>query len=239
MAYQLLFDRNPESLDVVAHHVLNHSLKSLSEAMRASDEFRVRCGGVLTATAAKPLDWPPIHVDVHVTPDQLTRMVALVEGNWEALGRSEPHWSVITADRFKADEIDQNAQEFYETGRYSAGLMRIAASRCGLDIADLPICFELGCGVGRVSLWLARAFGQVICADISQPHLEVARRAAAQESLHTIDFRHVGTLERLAQIPPFDAFFCLIVLQHNPPPVIAAILDIVFSRLRPGGVAYF
>ena len=29
------------------------------------------------------------------------------------------------------------------------------------------------------------------------------------------------------------------MLQHNPPPVILAILERVFARLQPGGIAYF
>jgi hypothetical protein len=34
-------------------------------------------------------------------------------------------------------------------------------------------------------------------------------------------------------------FFSIIVLQHNPPPVILGILDAAFAGLRPGGLAFF
>ena len=38
---------------------------------------------------------------------------------------------------------------------------------------------------------------------------------------------------------PFDLWFSWIVLQHNPPPIIALILRRCFSLLAPGGVAVF
>jgi SAM-dependent methyltransferase len=37
----------------------------------------------------------------------------------------------------------------------------------------------------------------------------------------------------------FDLWFSHIVLQHNPPPVIANVLRRMFSMLAPGGVAIF
>jgi hypothetical protein len=38
---------------------------------------------------------------------------------------------------------------------------------------------------------------------------------------------------------PFDVWFSYIVLQHNPPPVIAMVLRRALSMLAPGGVAIF
>ncbi len=38
---------------------------------------------------------------------------------------------------------------------------------------------------------------------------------------------------------PFNLWFSYIVLQHNPPPVIAMILRRAFEMLLPGGIAIF
>jgi hypothetical protein len=38
---------------------------------------------------------------------------------------------------------------------------------------------------------------------------------------------------------PWDLWFSRIVLQHNPPPVIAWLLRTAFDHLAPGGVAIF
>src|SRR5262249_23243929 len=43
----------------------------------------------------------------------------------------------------------------------------------------------------------------------------------------------------LTQLNGAGFFYSVIVLQHNPPPIIAAILDAAFAGLKPGGVAYF
>ena len=43
----------------------------------------------------------------------------------------------------------------------------------------------------------------------------------------------------LDTLPEFDLFFSMIVLQHNPPPLIALMLEKIAARLRPGGVAVF
>ncbi len=50
---------------------------------------------------------------------------------------------------------------------------------------------------------------------------------------------NIGNLEQFDSLPEYDLFFSLIVLQHNPPPLMALILEKVLARLAPGGVAYF
>jgi hypothetical protein len=46
-------------------------------------------------------------------------------------------------------------------------------------------------------------------------------------------------VRQLAQIGGFDFFYSVIVLQHNPPPVIVHMLKTVFAQLNPGGIGYF
>ena len=43
----------------------------------------------------------------------------------------------------------------------------------------------------------------------------------------------------MRQIVGYDVFFSTIVLQHNPPPLIAYILRQVLTQLNAGGVAFF
>jgi hypothetical protein len=43
----------------------------------------------------------------------------------------------------------------------------------------------------------------------------------------------------LAGLAPFDYFYSVMVLQHNPPPLINKILELIFGKLRDGGFAYF
>lgn len=240
-AYRWFFDRDPESADVIENHLKAFgNKKAFRLALANSEEFKRKffTSGVTNLTT-KPLNWPPIKVDVAVSSEQLIAMVRLVEGNWEALGQSEPHWSVLTNDRYKADKLNENEKIFYETGKNSFNLMTAAAARCGMEISDLNTCFELGCGVGRVTVWLAQQFRNVIAVDISRPHLLLAEEAAQNHAANNINFLHVNSLHALRDVPRFDCFYSVIVLQHNPPPVIHEILDILLSKLLSGGIAYF
>ncbi len=80
-------------------------------------------------------------------------------------------------------------------------------------------CLELGCGVGRLTLGLSRSFEHVIGLDVSASHLDLAEEVLRKEGRTNIELRRVNTLEAFQQLPEIDRFFSLIVLQHNPPPV--------------------
>jgi hypothetical protein len=46
-------------------------------------------------------------------------------------------------------------------------------------------------------------------------------------------------MQAFETLPTFDLFTSVIVLQHNPPPIIAMLLKGLLCKLRPGGIAYF
>ena len=187
----------------------------------------------------KPLDWPPIRVDVRVSHAQLDAMIKRVEANFQHMGEVEPHWSVLSADRFLAANIAATEVEFFRSGREPVTNFIATLERSGLAANEFPTCFELGCGVGRSTIWLAEHFRNVIAADISAPHLKLAESAAARWQRQNVDFLLANRVGSIEVAPPFDIFFSVIVLQHNPPPIIRALLSSAFDRLPPRGVAYF
>ena len=240
LAYRLFFDRDPESTEVIERHIGQYkNIKAFRAALFSSKEFRQALPAQATGSGSKSLTWPAIKVDVEVSAAQLAEMVRLVEGNWEALGRSEPHWSVLTEAQFKSEKIRENEDAFYLTGKNALELMTSAAARCGIDISSLNTCLELGCGAGRVTVWLAQHFRSVIAVDISRPHISLAETAARRRGASNIIFAHINSFQSLMALPRFDCFYSVIVLQHNPPPVIYTILDTLLPKLNPGGVAYF
>ena len=113
------------------------------------------------------------------------------------------------------------------------------AARAGIDLAGYRTCFELGCGVGRVTLALAGIFDQVTGADIAPPMLEEAKRSAAAFNVTNVRWLLANRFSVYDEIPEFDVFFTGIVLQHNPPPVMAFMLTRLLGKLRSGGIAYF
>ncbi|HJT97018.1 MAG TPA: class I SAM-dependent methyltransferase, partial [Rhodanobacteraceae bacterium] len=158
---------------------------------------------------------------------------------WTRLGDTEPHYSVVTDEKFKAGRIDANLDAFHAGGQHSIARLDAALARSGIALANDATCFELGCGVGRLTAWLARRCAKVVATDISESHLALARRHVAEQGLDNVELQRLPSVDAIGLLPPFDLFFSVIVLQHNPPPVIAAILERTFARLRPGGLAYF
>ena len=251
-AYKLLLGRAPENIDVVQAHARAHpDVAAMVRSFLESREFHeASTRPPQRGPQPKPLPeaqpqppaadhTAPIRVGLDVPSSQLDAMMRLLEGNWEMLGRAEPHWSVLVADEFKSGSIAGSVAQFYESGRWSVDLMNLAAARCGADLSGLRTCFELGCGVGRVTWWLARQFPSVTAADISGPHLDLARQALAERGVTNAVLKKIGSVQDLASLPGFDCFYSLIVLQHNPPPVIHGMLDIILGKLNPGGLAFF
>ncbi len=71
-------------------------------------------------------------------------------------------------------------------------------------------------------------------------HLALARENTNRFGRDNIYFAHLDSFTTLEQsLPVFDAFVSVIVLQHNPPPLIDWLLRTILRNLRPGGIAYF
>jgi len=174
-----------------------------------------------------------------VPPDRLHAMIARIESIFDHLGKVEPHWSVLAEERFRATNIAGTRKQLYESGEPAVGSFLIAAERCGVRPNAQGTVFELGCGVGRCTIWLARCFETAIGADVSAPHLELARQAAAEFGRTNVELVQVDRIGAIERLPNFDAFFSVIVLQHNPPPLIRHLLRTILGRLNPGGLAYF
>jgi SAM-dependent methyltransferase len=243
MAYRLLLGREPENEEVVTGQAgYYESLADLRAGFMSSPEFLETAGKISlapTETGTKPFNWPPIRADVAVPPDILEQMIRRIENEFVYLGAREPHWSVLTEDRFKAENISGNDEAFYKSGELPVTDLRVAAARAGVDLSRFNSCFELGCGLGRITMWLGRQFPEVVAGDISVVHLAYARDAAKQAELNNIAFVSLNTMKGYQSLPPFDVFFSLLVLQHNPPPLMAYILETILTKLSPGGIAYF
>ena len=237
-AYRLFLDREPENLQSVRE--MAAALRTSAEIRRcfmASEEFSLH-----PDTHRRPSligNEKPMWIDEVEDPTEIARLLDHIARTWTGFGDSEPHYSVITDPRFKPDQVAQHIEDFSASGRDGVERLDAALARTGTTLGSDATCLELGCGVGRVTAWLARRCAQVIATDISQSHLTLARQHLNGEGSSNVQFHQLNRVESLDTLPAFDLFFSVIVLQHNPPPIVRAILDRVFARLRPGGFAYF
>jgi 2-polyprenyl-3-methyl-5-hydroxy-6-metoxy-1,4-benzoquinol methylase len=231
--YRILLGREPENRDVVEQKVRAHrDLWQLIEEFTSSPEFRNRRGLAITPLR---VDVPAETIDVDVSSDDLTALREHVQASWEQLGRDKAHYSVLTRQEYLPAAFADNETAFWSSGEDQVAWLVRILERHGMTALQSKSCIDFGCGVGRLTEPLARTFRQVHGYDISEPHLVHARSRVAQHQ--NVDFSLVRTLP--VPFAPADVFFSLIVLQHNPPPIIALIIRGALQGLRPGGLAVF
>jgi SAM-dependent methyltransferase len=240
--YQAMLRREPDPPGL-ARHVgdLKAGLPpgELVKNFVASPEFLASNSG---ATNYFPLDTaPPMVVDLQMSSGQAGSLWAHVAKSWAGLGSAEPYWSVLTDPRWKLGRMSgaDSTNAFYETGQGELERMEKWLARNQVELPAAGTCVEYGCGVGRCTGWLARRFARVIAFDVSEPHLARARARMKAEGLHNVEFVHLTNKDGLQALRNFDFFYSIIVLQHNPPPLILWILERAFEQLRPGGIAFF
>ena len=238
-AYRWILGRSVESEEVArAHAAAARSPADLRRRLLTSEEFRAKQPDAAPAVPFVPLLAPPIEVETEAGPEQLAAAIAAVGRYWGTVGEEAPHWSVLTNDAFRPDRIGQTEAQFYATGEADLRLVQAVLARVGADAAAIRRVCEYGCGTGRATWQLARGFPEVVGLDISAAHLRVAAEWLARQGIGNVTLRQV-TPAALHPAEGYDLWFSRIVLQHNPPPVMLAILRAAFRGLSPGGIALF
>ena len=155
--------------------------------------------------------------------------------DWDARATEDARRYVYTRD------VESDVAGFDESGRANFDQLLRPYLPVLLDgRAPRAACVaEIGCGVGRMTRWLAEAFGEVHAVDVSTVMLEQARaRLAGCPNVRL----HLGSGYDLAAIPDAscDLVFSYIVFQHIPSrEAVAAYVREAARVLRPGGVVKF
>ena len=181
---------------------------------------------------------PAIAVEWECSEHQAPLLLTRVSKLWEELGDSKPHWSVLTSDEFLPEQIAKTEEAFFSSGQHDRNRLLATIARAGRDPKEFEVACEFGCGLGRITNYLAESFERVIACDVSRPHLQLARARSQAMGKGNLTYR-VSTLPHFGMTAPFDLWYSVIVLQHNPPPIMAMILRRALRLLRPGGLAIF
>ena len=232
-AYRRLLAREPESEEVILTAMRLESPVALLEAILDSDEFQGR-----DATHRRQHCAPPLDVEWQVPPALAGQLLSRVTDTWERLGEERPYWSVLSSPEYLPKNPSAGQHSFYESGVDDLRMLVATLARIGRRPTEFPVVFEFGCGLGRVTSHFCREFEWVIACDVSAPHLAIAQRALSERGISNVSLVQAGT-EGFGMSQSFDLWFSRLVLQHNPPPVIAAILEQALSMLRLKGVAVF
>ena len=157
---------------------------------------------------------------------------------WDRLAR-DPYYAVLNEDGFRLANSTYDA-----LGRFTASgdddVARTLDEVRRFIAADFHPrrALDFGCGVGRLTIPLARSCDEVTGVDISATMLDEARR-----NCETLGVRNVSLVTSAAFFSPvsaddapFDFIHSYIVFQHIPPRAGLWMADALVRRLAPGGV---
>jgi len=239
-AYRWILGREPESEAVICSAQRGYtSTEQMRRNFLRSEEFTASLDPSVKASRPYDLDQGGQPIEVTCEPQVMSELLAHIERTWTQLGKEDPYWSVLSYDRYQMGSFAEHQEAFWDTGKTDVVRLQRWLERNQINLPANAACLEYGCGTGRVTRWLSQEFASVVACDISEAHLQLAAQAIPPERLQQVTFFRISQLSRLDELPAFDVLFSTIVLQHNPPPIIAYVLDKLLARLRPAGVAYF
>jgi SAM-dependent methyltransferase len=162
-----------------------------------------------------------------------------IKKTWTQLGDTEPHWSVLSLDAFKHEQLASNIEAFYESGKPEVDALCDMLNARSISINYDGVCLEYGGGLGRVTKWFAQKFSEVVSCDISSSHIKLAKEYLLSQGIENVALLQMSSIEDIENLPPADFIYSVIVLQHNPPPIIELILNNLLKSLKPGGYCLF
>lgn len=238
--YRVLLEREPENDGVVEEAAA--SLTNAEDILRHfsnSSEYRQKLSspGYLSAISLGRGAQSGT-IETRTSPENMHALFERVRTQWSKLGETEPYWSVLTDERYRMNAIDSHHEAFQASARHEMKLLEATLQRTHIE-APKGTCLELGCGVGRATRHLSNRFSKIIAVDVASGNMRICEETLREAAIDNVDLHLLTKVEDIAELPEFDMFYSLMVLQHNPPPVILYILQTLLPKLRAGGLAYF
>ena len=154
---------------------------------------------------------------------------------WERFGSSDPYYGVCNLEQNRGTVLSvQAAAAFWESGESEIGsIVAFIEERFARPFSP-RFALEFGCGVGRLTIPLARRSARVLAVDISPAMIDRARTHVSAAGLANVAFALSD--DDLSSVPAgFDFVLSYTVFQHIPPALGYAHLARILDRLAPGG----
>jgi SAM-dependent methyltransferase len=135
------------------------------------------------------------------------------------------------AIRWITDGYSGGEEAFYALGGAHLMDMLYALSLKGISIPKDAIGCEVGCGIGRMTVLMARRFKWLYATDISQKMIDKAPK------IDNVQYIATGTLRDVLE--KVDFVLSHLVFQHMPKDEFYRYLDEMYDILKPSGVAHF
>ena len=154
---------------------------------------------------------------------------------WNELGKRNPLGAILTTVDGKL--ADWDIGDFLATGRGDVDRFMNDLNRISPQTAH-GHALDFGCGVGRITRWLADHFQSVVGVDVAGSMLAMATSLHADCGRITWLRNRKPHLRRFAD-DSFDVIYCRLVLQHIRPRLASGYLAEFVRVLKPGGVLMF
>jgi 2-polyprenyl-3-methyl-5-hydroxy-6-metoxy-1,4-benzoquinol methylase len=159
-----------------------------------------------------------------------------IEKKWEYFAKTNPYFAVSTYEKFKSENLDKVAlKDFFESGEeYVKRIWRDIENNFQTEFKPRK-AIDFGCGVGRITLPIAKRCEMVTGIDISENMLKEARQNSAKFSISNVDFVK-GDNDLTEVTGKFDFIHSFIVFQHIKPKIGGAIFKKFVKMLSNGGI---
>jgi trans-aconitate methyltransferase len=156
--------------------------------------------------------------------------------SWKKFGQIDPYFGVQAYSRFRnAATPGDERKEFFEAGEnHVACLFDLIHQRVQADFTPARV-IDFGCGVGRITMPLARRAAQVVGVDVSADMLAEASRNCSESDISNVEF--VESDDDLSGLKgQFDLIHSYITFQHIRPIRGELILRRLLEHLGSGGI---
>jgi SAM-dependent methyltransferase len=168
----------------------------------------------------------------------LPRALERERDRWDKLAR-DPYYAVLNEDGFRLGHAEARALARFSAAGEEDAARTLDEIRRFIDPTFHPArAVDFGCGVGRLTIPLARVCDQIIGVDISATMLEEARKYCAAAGARNVQF--VTSQEYFSRPEgdgaAIDFVHSYIVFQHIPPKAGLWMADFLLRQLVPGGI---
>jgi 2-polyprenyl-3-methyl-5-hydroxy-6-metoxy-1,4-benzoquinol methylase len=158
------------------------------------------------------------------------------DSDWEWYGKNDPYYGVVSWDQFRSDQLDEQGRAaFFQAGEAYVRDLTEQIRRLVVGEFCPGRVLDHGCGVGRITIPLARLYPEVVGADISPSMLGHARENCRAMGIGNAEFVDAGEVLR-GRLGQFDFIHSYIVFQHIPVGRGYEITQALLGLLAAGGV---
>jgi SAM-dependent methyltransferase len=157
--------------------------------------------------------------------------------DWKKWGEKDPYFGVVSHPEFRSGSIEQNRDDFFNSGERFITEVLSQADRC-FGVKQRGSALDFGCGVARLTIPLARRFNQVDGLDVSAFMLGEARKNCELFAIDNVRFHLTnGKIDQARWPRRYDFVNSYIVLQHIPVRRGYAIINSLLGLLNDRGIA--